>query len=71
MWRPRKRGSKPVTPSASRSFNSRRLGLAFSKVLQADVVKLFDFLHDQLLFVDFDNDRSAALVPSSEAELSQ
>lgn len=40
----------------------------FCQVLESDVVKPFDFLHDQLLLVDLDRERGIPFMPS-ESEL--
>ena len=43
----------------------------FSQVLDADVVELFDLLHDQLLLVDLDDHRGVPSISPGESELAE
>ena len=43
----------------------------FGEVLDADVVKLLDLLHEQLLLVDLDDERGVPCVAARKAELTQ
>ena len=43
----------------------------FCQVLDADVVKLLDLLHDELLLVDLDDHGGVPCIAAREAELAQ
>lgn len=43
----------------------------FCEVLDADVVKLLDLLHHQLLLVDLDDDRRVSRIPPGESEFAE
>ena len=43
----------------------------FCEVLDADIVKLLDLLHDELLLVHLHDERSAPRVAAREAELAE
>ena len=43
----------------------------FREVLDADIVKLLDLLHDELLLVDLDDDGGVAGIAAGEAELAE
>ena len=56
---------------SSTMCSRRRARHTFGEILDADIVKLLNFLHDQLFLVDLYDHRSVSSVATGEAELAK